>query len=79
MASWRAPRVVALRSQPCGRSLVSVARNANVTPTIELDKEAVLAVLRQVQDPDLHQDIVTLGFVTQAAVCDGVVKVTITP
>ena len=40
-------------------------------------KEQVLDVLRQVQDPDLHRDIVSLGFVTQTAVCDGVVKVTI--
>ncbi|MEY2805751.1 MAG: hypothetical protein RIR65_168 [Planctomycetota bacterium] len=40
-------------------------------------KEQVLDALRSVQDPDLHQDIVSLGFVTQNAVCDGAVKVTI--
>ncbi len=48
-----------------------------MSPTAELSKESVIDVLRQVKDPDLHQDIVTLGFITQAAVCDGVVKVTI--
>jgi len=43
----------------------------------EVTKEQVLDVLRQIQDPDLHKDIVSLGFVTQNAVCDGTVKVTI--
>ena len=43
----------------------------------EATKEQILDVLRQIQDPDLHRDIVSLGFVTQTAVCDGVVKVTI--
>jgi ATP-binding protein involved in chromosome partitioning len=43
----------------------------------EATKEQVIDVLRQVQDPDLHKDIVSLGFVTQTAVCDGQVKVTI--
>jgi len=46
-------------------------------PTAEITKEQILDVLRQVKDPDLHKDIVSLGFVTQSAVCDGVVKVTI--
>ncbi|MBI5364634.1 MAG: Mrp/NBP35 family ATP-binding protein [Planctomycetes bacterium] len=43
----------------------------------EATKEQILDALRQIQDPDLHQDIVTLGFVTQHAICDGLVKVTI--
>ena len=43
----------------------------------EATKEQVLDALRQIQDPDLHQDIVSLGFVTQHAICDGIVKVTI--
>ncbi len=43
----------------------------------ETTKEQILDALRQIQDPDLHQDIVTLGFVTQHTICDGVVKVTI--
>ncbi len=37
----------------------------------------VLDALRQVQDPDLHQDIVSLGFVKKHEVVDGVVSVTI--
>jgi ATP-binding protein involved in chromosome partitioning len=43
----------------------------------ETTKEQILDALRQIQDPDLHQDIVTLGFVTQHTICDGAVKVTI--
>jgi ATP-binding protein involved in chromosome partitioning len=44
-----------------------------VTPT----KDAVLSALRGVQDPDLHKDIVTLGFVKDVAVRDGEVDFTI--
>jgi len=41
-------------------------------------KEAVLDALRQVQDPDLHKDIVALGFITKNEVsADGKVEVTI--
>jgi ATP-binding protein involved in chromosome partitioning len=43
------------------------------TPT----KDAILDVLRRVKDPDLNRDIVSLGFVTQVAACDGAIKVTI--
>ncbi len=43
-------------------------------------KEAVLDALRQIQDPDLHRDIVTLGFVRDSdiAICGGNVSVKIT-
>lgn len=37
----------------------------------------VLDALRQVQDPDLHKDIVTLGFVTRCEVSDGTADVVI--
>ena len=40
-------------------------------------KDDILDALRQIEDPDLHKDIVSLGFVTQHAICDGAVKVTI--
>ncbi|HUU44358.1 MAG TPA: Mrp/NBP35 family ATP-binding protein [Acidobacteriota bacterium] len=40
-------------------------------------KEQVLQALRSVIDPDLHRDIVTLGFVKDVAICDSTVKVTI--
>ncbi|MBL8860205.1 MAG: Mrp/NBP35 family ATP-binding protein [Planctomycetes bacterium] len=43
----------------------------------EVTKDQILDALRVVQDPDLHKDIVTLGFVTQSTFCDGLVKVTI--
>jgi ATP-binding protein involved in chromosome partitioning len=40
-------------------------------------KEDVLSALSQVKDPDLGRDIVSLGFITRNAVCDGAVAVTI--
>lgn len=40
-------------------------------------KEQVLEVLGTVMDPDLGKDIVSLGFITKNAVCDGLVSVTI--
>jgi ATP-binding protein involved in chromosome partitioning len=38
-------------------------------------KEAVLQALRQVMEPELHRDIVSLNMVKSVAVCDGIVKV----
>jgi len=40
-------------------------------------QEQVLGALRRVIDPDLHRDIVTLGFVKDIRICDGVVATTI--
>jgi ATP-binding protein involved in chromosome partitioning len=40
-------------------------------------REAVLEVLRQIQDPDLFKDIVTLGFVRDVQIDGGKVKVNI--
>lgn len=40
-------------------------------------REAVLEALRQIQDPDLFKDIVTLGFVREVAIEGGKVKVNI--
>jgi ATP-binding protein involved in chromosome partitioning len=45
----------------------------NVSPT----KEQVLDALRTVQDPDLHKDIVALGFVKDVAIAKGEVDFTI--
>ncbi len=42
----------------------------STTPT----KEDVLEALRSVQDPDLHRDVVALGFVQDLAVCGGAVR-----
>jgi len=42
-----------------------------------LDREAVLSALRAVVDPDLHKDIVTLGFVKDLAIDGGKVAFTI--
>ncbi|MFT5689074.1 MAG: ATP-binding protein involved in chromosome partitioning [Planctomycetota bacterium] len=43
----------------------------------QVTTEAVLDALRKVQDPDLHKDIVTLGFITSNEVDGGNVRVTI--
>jgi len=40
-------------------------------------KEAILEALKQVVDPDLHRDIVSLGFVKDIKECDGNVAATI--
>ncbi|HLI47821.1 MAG TPA: Mrp/NBP35 family ATP-binding protein [Chthonomonas sp.] len=37
----------------------------------EISKEQILEALRVVEDPDLHRDIVTLGFVKDVRVCGG--------
>ncbi len=42
-----------------------------------LTKETVLDALRAVQDPDLHKDIVTLGFVKDVRIEGGTVDFTI--
>ena len=46
-------------------------------PVSSPTKDDLLKVLSKIIDPDLNQDIVSLGFVPQAAVCDGIVKVMI--
>ena len=40
-------------------------------------RDQILDALRNVQDPDLHKDIVTLGFITKAEAADGKVDVVI--
>lgn len=42
-----------------------------------VDKDTILEALKSVQDPDLHKDIVTLGFIKDLAVCAGVAKFSI--
>lgn len=44
---------------------------------MSLSEEAVLEALKAVQDPDLHKDIVTLGFVKQVTIEGGKVSATI--
>ena len=43
----------------------------------QVNAQQVLDALRQVQDPDLHQDIVSLGFVKEHTITEGNVKVRI--
>jgi len=40
-------------------------------------QDQILTALKAVQDPDLHRDIVSLGFVKDVKVCDGLVGFTI--
>jgi ATP-binding protein involved in chromosome partitioning len=44
---------------------------------VSVTKEQVLSALRNVQDPDLHRDIVTLGFVKEVAIRGGEVDFTV--
>jgi ATP-binding protein involved in chromosome partitioning len=44
---------------------------------VSVTKDEVLSVLRTVQDPDLHKDIVTLGFVKEVRIAGGEVDFTI--
>ena len=44
---------------------------------MSVTKEQVLSALRNVQDPDLHKDIVTLGFVKEVKVEGGAVDFTV--
>jgi ATP-binding protein involved in chromosome partitioning len=44
---------------------------------VSVTRDEVLAALRTVQDPDLHKDIVTLGFVKDVKLSDGEVDFTI--
>jgi len=41
---------------------------------MNVTKEQILEALRKVEDPDLHKDIVTLGFVKDLTVCGGTAK-----
>lgn len=42
-----------------------------------ISKEEVIDVLRTVQDPELHRDLVTLNMIKSVAVCDGHVRVAV--
>jgi ATP-binding protein involved in chromosome partitioning len=44
---------------------------------VSVSQEQVLAALRAVQDPDLHKDIVTLGFVKDVKIAGSEVDFTI--
>ncbi len=44
---------------------------------MSVTREAVLAALSSVQDPDLHKDIVALGFVKDVTIADGEVDFTV--
>ena len=43
----------------------------------QVTEEAVLSALRNVQDPDLHLDVVSLGFIRNLAIQDSRVSFTL--
>lgn len=48
-----------------------------ITQDDSVDRDAVLNALSRIIDPDLHHDIVTLGFVKKVRICDGNVAFTL--
>ena len=48
-----------------------------MTPNQPLTREAVLAALSKVQEPELHQDLVSLGMIRDLVIDDGVINFTI--
>jgi ATP-binding protein involved in chromosome partitioning len=44
---------------------------------LSVTQEQILSVLRTIEDPDLHKDIVTLGFVKDIRIAGGEVDFTI--
>ena len=45
--------------------------NRTIVAAIQIDQSAILEALRAIKDPDLHKDIVSLGFVKDLKVNDG--------
>ena len=46
---------------------------------MSISEQDVLNALRTIEDPDLHRDIVSLGFVQKPNICDSAVSVTSRP
>ena len=44
---------------------------------VSVDKEGVIGVLRTVQEPELHKDLVSLNMIRDLSVDDGIVTFTI--
>ncbi len=59
------------RDQKEPETLMTSPSSAASAPAVR--EEDVLSVLRAVMDPDLHKDIVTLGFVKNVRICGGTV------
>lgn len=51
------------KSRPIRYASVTTLQTLKVTNMTELTEQVVLDGLRQIKDPDLHKDIVTLGFI----------------
>ncbi|HKD99837.1 MAG TPA: iron-sulfur cluster assembly protein, partial [Planctomycetota bacterium] len=58
-------------------SMINPFRKTDATTSTEPTKDDITAALRNVMEPELHKDIVTLNMVKNVAVCAGVAKVTI--
>src|SRR5262245_18532317 len=57
-----------MRTDTGSTNLSAVRHNSIMS---QLSEGAVLDALRQIKDPDLHKDIVTLGFIKDLAINDG--------
>src|SRR6266516_2415985 len=53
---------------PCSTKLPRIRHNFNMS---QLNESVVLDALRQIKDPDLHKDIVTLGFIKDLKIDNG--------
>src|SRR6266571_1030062 len=53
---------------PCSTKLQRIRHNFNMS---QLNESVVLDALRQIKDPDLHKDIVTLGFIKDLKIDNG--------
>src|SRR6195256_6619274 len=60
-----------------GTDLITMTGSTNLAPfrnnsiTSQLNEGVVLDALRQIKDPDLHKDIVTLGFIKDLKINSG--------
>src|SRR5207253_2233045 len=53
---------------PCSTNVESIRHNFNMS---QFNENIVLDALRQIKDPDLHKDIVTLGFIKDLSITNG--------
>lgn len=59
------------KSRPIRYASVTTLQTLKVTNMTELTEQVVLDGLRQIKDPDLHKDIVTLGFIKDLRIDGG--------
>src|SRR3990170_8546214 len=80
LSNQRRPSKRTVKPQDEKREVSCMAAEAQEQTNGEVSQEAVLAALSRIEDPDLHRDIVSLGFVKpeHVSICGGNVSVKIT-